>query len=258
MTIALFLITKIGELLDKRGSSRVITRSIIKDDGTKTEESPYMKRHYLLRTPWFTVFLHNFYISDRDDPHDHPWDNISIPLYPGFFETCFGDKWESYGSYPGVTKWRRPLGVYFRKARATHIVKVKPGYEGCTWSLFIHFKRERVWGFRRYMPSVPQVTLRPNESAILVDKDQINDAYNYGCEIDVDGDVVIVRNTTKYAVKLGGRPAMWQWFNFKKYGEVFLNHNIQSSTSKGTDRPDDFHLVGWLLPKVVSGPEPNY
>jgi hypothetical protein len=125
----------LGRKIQNSGGYRIILR------GYAEEATKYLGRHYLFRTNKMGVFLHRYWRGDRDDPHDHPWDSVSIPLFPGFFETVMDKNFN-------LTKhWRKPFHIYYRKATDAHFIELAEGMEGRTWSLFIHFKRERVWGF---------------------------------------------------------------------------------------------------------------
>lgn len=47
------------------------------------------RRWSLLRTPWFSVFLHGMYEPKGDldaHCHDHPWSFLSMVLWGGYFE----------------------------------------------------------------------------------------------------------------------------------------------------------------------------
>lgn len=119
--------------LDGRGSSRMITRRF-KETGAI---GAYLKRHFIYRGKYVTVLLHQFWSSDPDDVHDHPWDHIKIRLKGDYHE------YNADGSYEV-----RPAGsVTYRRAEDFHRIMVPSGGEGKGWSLFIHFKRRRDWGF---------------------------------------------------------------------------------------------------------------
>ena len=53
------------------------TRIIAPND----EHGPMMKRHRLIRVPWFGIFIHEIFRPDVDrDVHDHPWAFWSLVL----------------------------------------------------------------------------------------------------------------------------------------------------------------------------------
>lgn len=115
------------EWLDKRGSGRLITRQGV----------PYLQRYYLFRSKYFGIMLHQFWSSDPDDPHSHPWANVSMVLRGGYHEHFLD----------GSHFIRNPLSFVLRSAGEFHRIEVPEGSEGSAWSLFFRFKRTRSWGF---------------------------------------------------------------------------------------------------------------
>ena len=103
----------------------------------------YMKRYYLLfkekKSTWFkknfpfNLFIHHIMLSETDALHDHPWWYITIILKGGYWETT-----------PNGTKWKGAGSVVIRRATIPHRLEVKP--EGA-WTLFLHGKPKREWGF---------------------------------------------------------------------------------------------------------------
>jgi len=61
-------------------------RIIMDRDGN----GPYLSRYYIFLKDrgefLFNIFIHKFLQSDPHDLHDHPWNYISIPLWPGYWE----------------------------------------------------------------------------------------------------------------------------------------------------------------------------
>jgi quercetin dioxygenase-like cupin family protein len=100
------------------------------------DDDPFFDRWWLARKAVGeveNVYLHHFLRSDREDLHDHPWDNGSLVLR---------------GSYLEVTpegRFRRHRGdVVFRTAEQRHgILEVEPG----TVTLFVTLRKRREWGF---------------------------------------------------------------------------------------------------------------
>lgn len=119
--------------LDYRGSSRMITRRF-KSTG---EIGPYLKRHFIFSSKYLTIFLHQFWSSDPDDPHCHPWNNCKIRLKGDYHEY----------NVDGTYEVRPPGSITYRRAEDLHRIMVPEGGEGKGWSLFFHFKRRRKWGF---------------------------------------------------------------------------------------------------------------
>lgn len=125
-----------GRLLDifiawlaSRGSCREIHRL---HEGS---DELYLMRYHIFRCRWLNIYLHNFFLSDEEDLHCHPWANISILLRGGFIEHHHDHK---------VTT-RVAGDVWWRSARELHRIQVIS--PSTTWSLFIHGRRTREWGF---------------------------------------------------------------------------------------------------------------
>ncbi len=127
------MLTLLTKWLDKRGSSRMIRR-IDQDTGF---EADYLKRFYILRTRWVSVFIHQFWMSDPDHAHDHPWDNITFILRGGYHET----------SADGTSVWRKRGYFRFRSGEVFHRLAIGPHSAGQGWTLFIHGRKKRKWGF---------------------------------------------------------------------------------------------------------------
>lgn len=99
---------------------------------------PYLERYYLGSLFGWHAYIHRFVASDPDrGVHDHPW-RLSV-------------SWILVGWYGEV----RTDGLHARRAgqfnviRGTdfHRVKLWPGAEA--WTLFMHGKRTKGWGFWR-------------------------------------------------------------------------------------------------------------
>lgn len=94
----------------------------------------YLRRWYLIHTPWFGVYLHNILRPDGDrDMHDHPWPFISIILKGGYVE-------ETVEGYKG---WG-VASVHKMPATGAHRIR---WIDRNTWSLILVGKRCRQWGF---------------------------------------------------------------------------------------------------------------
>lgn len=124
---------------------------IVKDAG---EDRMY--RWFLIpRNKWINIYLHKLVKPDPQALHDHEYDNLSIVLRGGYFETTSVDKRDvrDLGRKPTRTRWRPPGSIIARKAEWAH--RLSPLYtlrNGAStvvpsWSLFITFRRKRNWGF---------------------------------------------------------------------------------------------------------------
>ena len=104
----------------------------------RKDAEPYLERYYIFlrnrMTFPFNIFIHKFLKSDTEDLHDHPWDFISIPLWPGYYEHTVNK-----------VEWRGPGSFRYFKAETLHRIELGPK-EYC-WTLFIPLKKRRIWGF---------------------------------------------------------------------------------------------------------------
>lgn len=118
------------------------------------EDELYLRRLYLLRTPWFGVMLHWIVREDfdRDALHNHPWTFYRLVLRGGYTEqvayadlqswnqttnkvTLLDETFELHHRAGNFNKF--PEGAYHR------ISKVKPH----TMTLVFNGAKTRAWGF---------------------------------------------------------------------------------------------------------------
>jgi hypothetical protein len=137
--------------LERKNRIRTIYRP-----GSDTEI--YLKRYYLWRGKKHSIFLHQFFSSDPEGFHDHPWNSFGIILRKGYMEVTPTEETPGalvarnmafLGMEPSGTKVnnRKPGFFKFRFAEDNHYIKLKPGTEGKVWTLFMHSERIRPWGF---------------------------------------------------------------------------------------------------------------
>lgn len=109
-----------------------LRRKVI-SDACAPELGPLMIRYFLLRTRWFSVYLHHFLRSDYDRCfHDHPWSFVTVLLSGGYYEHT-----------PAGTFWRRRFSILRRPAVWQHWVEIcRP-----VWTLIIVSRKCREWGF---------------------------------------------------------------------------------------------------------------
>lgn len=119
------------------------------------DHDPYLYRWYVFRTKWVSLFIHKFVRDDEDRAlHDHPWPFLVIPIWRGYVEHC--EKWcdcFNCREHPTMPRQRIPharrvrplLGMRLRRATYRHRVELIAGKPA--WSVFIHFRRWREWGF---------------------------------------------------------------------------------------------------------------
>lgn len=127
------LLERLTRWLEKRGSSRMIRRA----DRETGVEHDYLLRFYIFRVKWFSIFLHQFWASDPDHVHDHPWDNFTWLIKGGYWEF----------EADGTCKWQTKGFRRFRRAEQFHRLAIGEHAGGEAWSIFFHFKRRRNWGF---------------------------------------------------------------------------------------------------------------
>lgn len=118
----------------------------------------YMRRWFIARKsrlPFVShamenVYLHNVMRSDDDRAlHDHPWWNISIVLWGGYYEHMplnrqgYAEGWDRRT----VRKWRGIGSIVYRKATYAHRLELPAHAQKPTWTIFITGKKSREWGF---------------------------------------------------------------------------------------------------------------
>lgn len=103
-------------------------------------ENPYdFVRYGLMSSEIENIYIHQFVRGDREDPHCHPWPNISIIIDGYYTEHIYdidSNFIESIHAMPG--------DIIFRQANAVHAIVDASPY--CT-TLFISGPKEKDWGF---------------------------------------------------------------------------------------------------------------
>lgn len=97
----------------------------------------YLRRWYLIRTPWFGIYLHKIMRPDHDrDLHDHPWNFVPIILWGGYDEQLPGEEF----------RLRTPGSMRLVRATDSHridtLINDKPA-----WTLCLVGRHQRDWGF---------------------------------------------------------------------------------------------------------------
>jgi len=114
------------------------------------EDDPYLKRWHIMRTPWFSIYLHQFLRSDEDRAlHDHPADSMSFIIEGSYLEwlEC---KTETDRVMTLTYRPRRAFIPIFRRAETMHRVQLRLDgdfKEIPVWTIFLFFRRRREWGF---------------------------------------------------------------------------------------------------------------
>jgi hypothetical protein len=119
--------------IEKHGGMRELYRK-----GDNGKPRLYMRRFYLIKSKYFELMLHQFFMSDAIDVHDHPWASFGCILETGYTEHLGNNE----------KTVRRIAGDFScRGAKAFHRVELITGTEGKVWTLFGTLKRTRNWGF---------------------------------------------------------------------------------------------------------------
>jgi hypothetical protein len=86
------------------------------------------------------IYVHEFVRSDKDDPHNHPWPNLTVVLSGWYMEEVWSDDGKtSLGTY------RRNVGDVV--SRPSHVVHAITETAPNCISLFMTGKKEQDWGF---------------------------------------------------------------------------------------------------------------
>lgn len=115
-------------------------------------------RWFVIGTPFGAVMVHKLRKSDvpnRDVPnrgvHDHPWNFVSF---------AFGKYWE-LREFPGERHRFAEPPHFFRFRRATDLHRVALCQENKpVWTLVIHGRRQREWGFYQHYVWKPWYALK--------------------------------------------------------------------------------------------------
>jgi len=124
---------KLANWIEKRNGMRELYRK-----GINGKPQLYLRRYYLIKSKYFELMLHQFFMSDAKDVHDHPWASFGCILETGYIEHL-GDNQKYI---------RRLAGDFsYRSAKDFHRVELIKGTEGKVWTIFGTLKRTRNWGF---------------------------------------------------------------------------------------------------------------
>jgi len=111
---------------------------------TGHNRAPYLERYHLLRLPFGThVYLHRFVASDPGRAlHNHPWRGAASLLLCGHYEETRLPAREDRRLIRRRVKAGR---INLIGGRIYHRIDLPSGGEA--WSLFIHSRSHRSWGF---------------------------------------------------------------------------------------------------------------
>lgn len=102
----------------------------------------HFRRFRVISTPWFKIYLHKIYASDREaHMHDHPYDFMSLVLKGSYKEYyAIGPKWGEVKE-----KIYRFLQVNSHNHEDIHKVEI---IDGPVWTLFFVGKKTYDWGYQ--------------------------------------------------------------------------------------------------------------
>lgn len=114
-------------------TGKLPARLIAGDNG-----EPYLERYFLFRCLGVTAYLHRFVASDPDRGlHDHPWGwSASLMLAGGYREIR-----------RAAVRHLKPGRINFIRGTDFHRIILPANRDA--WTLFIHGKRTKGWGFVR-------------------------------------------------------------------------------------------------------------
>lgn len=105
----------------------------------------YLRRWRLIQTPWFGVYLHRIVLPDFDrDPHDHPWNFVSVVLRGWYREKVFhshSDRQRCEGAISSYHPWSSWHLMPLDKAHMITDISLP------LWTLVFVGRRQFDWGF---------------------------------------------------------------------------------------------------------------
>lgn len=109
----------------------------------------YLERYWLAQWGGMTAYLHRFVARDADEwVHDHPWSwSVAIVLTGGYLEERL--RWfDPRMGWAKRFRWLRAGRINMIRGGDFHrILEAHPE----TWTLFIHGRRVKSWGFLKYI-----------------------------------------------------------------------------------------------------------
>lgn len=107
---------------------------------TGFENEPYLERYYLFSLFGVTAYIHRFVDSDPDRGlHDHPWWWSCSFILIGYYNELF------LSDHNFKTRERR----WFNFIPGYRFHRVLIGNRKPVWTLFVHGRRVKLWGFMR-------------------------------------------------------------------------------------------------------------
>ena len=142
---------KLEQWIESRGGCRYIYRP--DENGNPVL---YLKRYYVLRTPWCEIMLHQFFLGDEGPVHDHPFPSWGAIIATGYIEHICKLMRGPGQALVVVQETRKPGDWSSRPAASAdhslatsfHKVELLPGTSGKVHTLFVTGPRtDYSWGF---------------------------------------------------------------------------------------------------------------
>lgn len=102
----------------------------------------YMKRFVVAKNKFFSIYIHEFWRSDYDVHHDHPWDFLTYIIRGGYTEEVL--KWNSGNLFPHK---RKVKAGNFLIRNAEHIHRVIIKEHSFPLTICVQGPKRRQWGF---------------------------------------------------------------------------------------------------------------
>jgi hypothetical protein len=122
--------------------------------GTDDPENVYLRRYVLFRSKYFSIYIHRFMRSDKDDHHDHPFDFVGYVVTKGYSESRLQGYRELLFLRNGQFSigQRKPGTWGFRKAEDIHMVELDRSYtmdeyKEAPLTVIFRGPYRREWGF---------------------------------------------------------------------------------------------------------------
>jgi len=129
------------------------SRKFIIYDRAQGSKQVYLIRYVIFKCKWFGVYLHEFFKSDEEVLHDHPWDFVTLILKGSYKEEILSKEKKRWTSVYGWIKKFRTVkkGQFlFRKAKHIHRVILT---DNNPITLSVLFRKKREWGFWEPIPT---------------------------------------------------------------------------------------------------------
>lgn len=123
------------------------TGRVVNITGTGADTDIYMIRYIIARNSYFSIYIHRFLRSDRDDLHDHPWD-----FWTYMVEGQYWEKLDRTKGYSHNFRSKYTHRFVFRKAEMLHRVELDKHYSyeernKAPLTFFVAGRKRRNWGF---------------------------------------------------------------------------------------------------------------